>query len=128
MGRRLLVVDDEPMIIRLMKMSLQGAGYEVVTACDGAKAVEQVRLQCPHVLITDLEMPVMTGEELIREVRAQGHTFPIFVLTSKTAVDHRHWSENYERLNFLEKPVSMRLLLSALSQQFVELQAAGETV
>ncbi len=113
------------MIIRLMKLSLQGAGYEVVTASNGAKAVAQVCEQVPDVLITDLEMPVMTGEELIRELRGQGHTFTIFVLTSKTAVDHRHWSDNYERLHFLEKPVSMRVLLDALAQQFVSKKTVG---
>ena len=120
--KRILVVDDEAVVIRVLKLALERADYEVETKSNGKEALDRILEQSPDVLITDIEMPVMTGEELCKEVekRLPNRDFPIFVCTSVTAMEHRVWSSLIHRLIFLEKPVSARKLLAALAGYFKE--------
>ena len=62
---RILVVDDEPNIVRLMKTSLEARGYAVESASNGKEALEKMRRNLPDILVTDIMMPEMDGFELI---------------------------------------------------------------
>jgi CheY-like chemotaxis protein len=77
---RILVVDDEPQITRVLRASLASSGYEVVLARDGMKAFDSYRESAPDLVITDLSMPRMDGIELTRAIRQMGDT-PIIVLS-----------------------------------------------
>lgn len=114
--KKLIVADDEAMVIRLMKLSLEQAGYQVETARNGKLAFDLIEDFQPDAIVTDIEMPVMTGQELAMKIRGECPqlTFPIFVVTSITAIEHRTWSRNLENVYFLEKPVSIRTLLQKL--------------
>jgi DNA-binding response OmpR family regulator len=118
--RQVLIADDEPMVARLLRIALERAGYRVATVPDGLAAWERLQEGFPDVLITDIDMPRMNGEELCRRVQAAfpQRAFPICVLTSKTALEHRHWSQEITDLMFLEKPVSIRMLLAKLEERF----------
>ncbi len=78
--RRILVVDDEPQITRVLRTTLSSHGYTVHTASDGDEALEVMRDWQPDLLVTDLAMPNMAGIELCRRVREK-HTIPIIVLS-----------------------------------------------
>ena len=114
----ILLVDDEAMILRVMRTSLEKVGYKVDTAADGVEALEKIRLGCPDILVTDIEMPRMTGRELCLELQRSipDRTFPIFVATSLTAIEHREWSSRIPKLVFLEKPISIRKLRSTIAE------------
>jgi CheY-like chemotaxis protein len=114
---RILIVDDEPHVLRVLKMSLERAGYSVEVSSDGREALERIRRQPPDVLITDIHMPLMDGEELCREIQQSmpERNFIIFVLTSRTEIEHRQWSREITNLQFLEKPVSIRELTEKLA-------------
>lgn len=116
----ILIVDDEPMVIRVLRLALEKAGYSVTKANNGEEALERIREQTPDVVITDIEMPRLDGEGLCRRIAEEmpGRQFPIFVVTSLTAVEHRRWSAEMKNLHFLEKPISARRLLSSLSEYF----------
>lgn len=118
--RRVLVVDDEPMVIRVLRLALEKAGYSVTKANNGEEALIQIREQAPDVVITDIEMPRLDGEGLCRQIEKEmpDRQFPIFVVTSLTAVEHRRWSAEMTNLHFLEKPISARRLLAGLSEYF----------
>lgn len=118
--KRVLIVDDEAVVIRVLRLALERAGYEVTSRSDGQAALERIMEQAPDVLITDIEMPRMTGEELCKALheRFPDRGFPIFVATSVTAMEHRVWSSEIPKLLFLEKPVSARKLLAALEEYF----------
>jgi DNA-binding response OmpR family regulator len=120
--KRLLIVDDEQHVLRILKLALERAGYLVDTCSNGADALEYLRRQTPDALITDIQMPRMTGEELCRRIEQDdpGRRYPIFVITSRTEVEHRQWSARIDNLHFIEKPVSMRNLLNQLHQLFSE--------
>ncbi len=115
---RILIVDDEALVIRVLRLALERAGYEVETRRNGEEAYERVLEEAPDLLITDIEMPRMTGEELCKRIheRFPDRQFPIFVATSVTALEHRVWSDKIPNLRFLEKPVSASRLIEAISR------------
>ncbi len=118
----ILLVDDEPMILRVMRVALEKVGYRVITAVDGKDALDKLEASHPDILVTDIEMPRMTGKELCLEIQKTitDRRFPIFISTSLTAMEHREWSRKIPNLIFLEKPISIRKLRSAISEFVTE--------
>ena len=114
----ILVVDDEATVRRIMRVALAKAGYKVSVADNGESALAAIREQAPDVLITDIEMPRMDGRALCAAIKKEFpyRAFPIFVVTSLTAREHRQWSEEIPNLHFLEKPVSIRQLTARLTE------------
>ena len=121
---RILFVDDEPHIVRLMKRSIERAGYEMVSAADGEEALTLIHEQQPDLLITDIDMPRMTGRQLCRQIQIDfpERKFRIYIITSRTESEHRDWSSTISDLKFVEKPVSMRRLLTELAEYFTDTQ------
>ena len=115
---RILIADDEPHVIRVLKMALERAGYEVDSAPNGQVALERIKAGHPDVLVTDIQMPLMSGRELCESIQDEmpDRKFLIFVVTSRTEVEHREWSSSMSNLRFLEKPVSVRKLVSVIEE------------
>lgn len=80
----ILIVDDEPDVLFLIRLTLETAGYEVREAAHGVEALAAIAEAKPNLLLTDLMMPVMDGHELIRRVRTAPDTadLPIMVLSA----------------------------------------------
>jgi DNA-binding response OmpR family regulator len=78
---RILVVDDEPLILRLNTQMLFGAGYNVDAAADGADAWDTLQLNCYDLMITDNNMPKVSGVELIQKVHVARMTLPVIMAT-----------------------------------------------
>ena len=118
----ILLVDDEPMVLRIMRVALEKVGYRVSTAVDGKDALVKLGESHPDILVTDIEMPHMSGKDLCLEIQKTipNRSFPIFVSTSLTALEHREWSRKIPNLIFLEKPISIRKLRSAISEFLTE--------
>lgn len=122
-----LVVDDEPKVLRITKLSLEKAGYQVVTACDGEDALDKLRASPFDVLVTDVNMPRMTGEELCAAIRAELDPEPlIFVATGRTGNYHREWAAPHENVELMEKPVSLRQLVARIGERLTSAAAARE--
>ena len=112
-GSRILVVDDEPQILRALKTNLSAAGYEVETAATGEEALASAATNPPDALILDLVLPDGTGTEITRELRTWT-SVPIVVLS---AVGDEH--EKVEALDagaddYVTKPFGMAELLARL--------------
>lgn len=115
--KRLLVVDDEPHIARVLRVSLAREGWQVDSASDGADALAQIATTPPDAVITDIQMPGMNGEALCRHLYADGQpAFPVLVMTSMTAREQRSWAVELGGIEFLEKPVSPRRIAALLNQ------------
>ena len=80
---KILVVDDEDLLVKGIRFNLQNDGYEVITGSNGLQAVELVRTEAPDLLILDVMMPEMDGLTACREIR-QFSDIPIILLTAKT--------------------------------------------
>jgi len=85
MSQRILVVDDEAHILQVLSLKLRNAGYEVVTAVDGEEGFELASKQRPDLIITDFQMPYMTGLELCRALAGNPATsnVPVIMLTAR---------------------------------------------
>lgn len=121
--KKIMLVDDEMHILRILKLSLERQGYKINTYNNGQDALQALHQSHPDVLITDIQMPRMTGEELCKNIALEfpDRTFVIFVITSRTEVEHREWSSKISNLQFLEKPVSMKKLISIIDDHFNQL-------
>ena len=84
---RILVVDDEPRIVKFLRLRLRASGYEVLTASSGLQALEKVRAEEPDLLVIDVMMPGMDGFETLKQVRAMS-SVPVIILSAReTSVD-----------------------------------------
>ncbi len=126
--KQILIADDEPHVIRILSQALKREGYAIRFASNGEAALQQILEQPPDVLITDIEMPRMTGEELCRHIGEQlpDRRFLICVLTSRAELEHRQWSRRFDNLVFLEKPLSIRRLSAMLNDHFTHPDTAME--
>jgi CheY-like chemotaxis protein len=79
---RVLVVDDDPMLRLLLRLVLENYGHEVLTAEDGLDALRRIDDWSPHVVVTDLEMPVMSGEQLVQILRSQPATAGLKIIVA----------------------------------------------
>ena len=118
--KNILIVDDEPHVLRVLKISLERVGYAVEVCANGREALQLVSENYPDVLITDIHMPNMDGRELCQAIQQQitNRKFAIYILTSRTEIEHRDWSRNIDKLEFMEKPVSIRELVDRLEAHF----------
>jgi DNA-binding response OmpR family regulator len=84
-GRKILVVDDEPILIETIAYNLEQAGYQVITAADGVSALQAAQRELPDLIILDLMLPEMDGIEVCRQLRRDRNTAttPIMMLTAK---------------------------------------------
>jgi DNA-binding response OmpR family regulator len=83
MAEKILLVDDEPTLLDTLALNLRASGYEVVTASDGAAALEVARAESPDLIVLDLMMPELDGLTVCRTLRQVSDT-PILVLTART--------------------------------------------
>ena len=85
MNRRVLVADDEAYILHVVSMKLKNAGFDVITAVDGEEALELCTSEQPDLLITDYQMPYMSGLELCKQLRSRDETrsIPAVMLTAR---------------------------------------------
>jgi two-component system, OmpR family, alkaline phosphatase synthesis response regulator PhoP len=116
MPQRILVVDDEAHIVQVLSLKLRNAGYEVITAVDGEEAFELATKQPPDLVITDFQMPYMTGLELCRAMRDQPSTanVPVLMLTARGyALDEADLTIGNIR-DVLSKPFSPRSILQQI--------------
>jgi two-component system alkaline phosphatase synthesis response regulator PhoP len=120
MAKKILAVDDEKHIVRLIQVNLERAGYEVVTAGDGKEALEKVKSENPDMIVLDVMMPYMDGFEVLRTLKADQATrdIPVIMLTAKAqdADVFRGWQSGVD--SYLTKPFNPMELLSFVERIF----------
>ncbi len=120
MAKKILVVDDERHIVRLVEVNLARAGYDVVTAYDGVEALEQFAKEKPDMLVLDVMMPRMDGFEVLKKLQSDpaSQGVPIIMLTAKAqdADIFRGWSSGVS--SYLTKPFNPRELLTFVERIF----------
>jgi two-component system phosphate regulon response regulator PhoB len=111
-AERILVIDDEPDLLELVRVNLHQAGYRVETAPTGRRGLEQMRRSKPDLLILDLMLPDISGTELCRQVRADGELArtPIIMLTAKADEVDRVVGFELGADDYVTKPFSPREL------------------
>jgi two-component system OmpR family response regulator len=108
---RILVVEDDPNLLDTLKYNLVKDGYEVITAADGARALETARTEKPELIILDLMLPKLSGFEVCRILRKE-MTVPIIMLTARTDEVDKIVGLEIGADDYMTKPFSMRELLA----------------
>ena len=114
--RKVLVVDDEIHIVYVVAIKLRNNGYEVITAGNGAEALELVREEKPDIIVTDFQMPVMTGLELVKKLRQCEATkdIPVIMLTARDFAIEEEQKQDLQISEFVSKPFSPKELLRSI--------------
>jgi len=123
MAKRILIVDDERQITRMLRTSLQSSGYDVSIASDGLEGFERFKADQPDLIVTDLAMPEMNGLELTQAVRRIA-TIPIIVLSVRDTDTMKITALDEGADDYLTKPFSMPELLARIRVQLRRVQAS----
>src|SRR5215469_7798286 len=112
--RKVLVVDDEPVLVETIAYNLEQAGYEVATAADGASALEAAQRERPDLVILDIMLPEMDGLEVCRLLRREHSTAttPIMMLTAKGEEIDKVVGLEVGADDYVTKPFGRRELLA----------------
>ena len=105
-AKRLLLVDDEPAIIKGLKFSLEQDGYEILTAYDGGEAMEKFRNNPVDLILLDVMLPVMDGIEVCQRIREQSNV-PIIMLTAKGEDMDKILGLEYGADDYMTKPFNI---------------------
>lgn len=130
MAKKILAVDDERHIVRLVQINLMKEGYEVVTANNGREALEMIASEKPDLVVMDVMMPEMDGFEALEKMKADPATadIPIIMLTAKAqdADVFSGWQKGADL--YLTKPFNPTELLTFVKRIFTSQEEGGEEV
>ncbi|MBW1902268.1 MAG: response regulator [Deltaproteobacteria bacterium] len=107
-NKKILVVDDEAHIRRVIEIKLKKRGYQVITAKNGQEGFDIVQTQQPDVVISDINMPVMDGKTLCEKTNElkKERPFLTIMVTARILPEDREWVDRMQDTLFLEKPFS----------------------
>jgi two-component system, OmpR family, alkaline phosphatase synthesis response regulator PhoP len=128
MAKKILAVDDERHIVRLVQVNLERQGYTVVTAYDGKEALEKVESEQPDLIVLDVMMPYMDGFEVLQNLKRNPTTrdIPVIMLTAKAqdADVFRGWQSGVDC--YLTKPFNPMELIAFVKRIFKSLEEGPE--
>jgi len=127
MANKVLVADDEIHIIHVVAIKLRNNGYEVIAANNGAEAYDLACREKPDIVVTDYQMPVMTGLELIAKLRGDERTkeTPVILLTARSFAVSQEQQESLGVSSCLSKPFSPKELLKTIQDILYQRQLAA---
>ena len=111
---RILIVDDEPEMLRGLEDNLQFEGYQTVTAGDGKKGLALALSEAPDLILLDVMMPGMSGWDLCRELRRRGLDVPVIMLTARGEEVDRVLGLELGADDYVTKPFSLRELMARI--------------
>lgn len=114
--KKILVIDDDPDIVELVKMRLAESGYNVVTAGNGKDGLDKVARENPDLIVLDVLMPSMDGYTFIKELKAsqRAKSIPIIILTAKEKMKDLFEMEGVK--HYMVKPFDSKELLVKIKQ------------
>jgi len=119
-NKKVVIIDDEAHIRRVIEIKLKKLGYQVMTAKNGKEGLNLIKTQKPDVVISDIMMPEMDGKALCQEtnVLKKDHPFLTIIMTCRISADEESWISNMQDTLFMEKPFSPTKLVENIEQYF----------
>ena len=112
MAERVLIVDDDPSVLRMLVRTLAAEGYDAAGAPDGGAALAEVERSVPELIVLDVAMPGMSGLDVCRRLRAKGLGVPVLLLTARDAIEDRVAGLDAGADDYLVKPFATEELLA----------------
>ena len=118
MGKRVLLIEDEPKIIEAIRFVLSRAGYVVDTHSDGSSALATIREKAPDMVILDVMLPNRSGYDILRDLRAEAGmaALPVLMLTARGQKKDREMAERYGASRYMTKPFSNAEMVGTVSE------------
>ena len=113
-GERILIVEDERAVARGLEYGLASEGFAVLWAATGQEALELARAEDPHLILLDLRLPDVSGFDVCRQLRAEGRTMPILMLTARDEEVDKVLGLELGADDYVVKPFSLRELISRI--------------
>ena len=113
---KILLIDDEPDIVRVLSMSLRADGYDVIPAHSGVEGIEIFEKEKPEIVLTDIKMPGMDGIEVLKKVKAIEPRSEVIIITGHGDIDNTIEALQYGASDFINKPVRDEALSIALKR------------
>ena len=125
---KILIADDSPTIVEVIRFLLQSQGYEVVTAADGIEAISQIYQTLPDLVLLDIEMPKMNGYQVCRLLKSDAYTqnIPIIILTSRDQKSDRFWGLSTGADEFMTKDFESEEELFRLIESVLQRKSASK--
>jgi CheY-like chemotaxis protein len=122
----ILIVDDEPYVSRVLRLVLQQEGYRVTCVNNGREALDLFDSLQPDIVVTDVKMPRLSGQQLVESIRSREscNNIPVVVMTSTLESENRDWVHDLGNISFLGKPVSPRDLVRVINNHFIHSKAS----
>ena len=119
-NRKILIIDDDAYIRRVIEFKLKKQGYEVMMATNGEEGLDLIQSQRPDVVITDILMPKLDGRSLCEQtnVLKDKRSFLTIVMTNRISPEDRKWVKEMCHTQFMEKPFSPSKLAESIDQYF----------
>ncbi|MCK5450814.1 MAG: response regulator [Candidatus Omnitrophica bacterium] len=116
MAKKILVVDDEPHIVLLVKSRLKANGFEVVTAENGLMGYEKAKEEHPDLIILDVLMPELNGYETLLKLKSDEETknIPVIMFTAKSQIEDVEKAQEAGACDYVVKPFSPPVLLGKI--------------
>ena len=116
--KRILAVDDEPHILKLVAFSLKSGGYEVLEATDGLSAISVAQAEQPDLILMDVMMPACDGYEACRRLKADPETaeIPVIMLTAKTQAAEQKTGHDAGAADYINKPFTPKDLVAQVRE------------
>ena len=115
-ANKILLVDDEEIIVKLLSMSLRSDGYEIVTANSGEQGLEVFKAEYPDIVVTDIKMPGMDGLELLKRIKEIDSEKEVIIVTGHGDIDSTIAALQLGASDFINKPVRDEALAIALKR------------
>ncbi len=118
--KKLLVIDDDAHIRRVVQVKFKKRGYQVIMARDGEEGLNVIKTQHPDVVITDICMPKLDGKRFCEQTNdlKKERSFLTIVITARISPDERNWIKEMHDTQFMEKPFSPSKLLESVDRYF----------
>ena len=113
---RILIVDDEPDILLMLRLNLEAEGHEVVLAADGEKALERIERDLPELVLLDVMMPVLDGWGVLERLRPRADAPPVVVVSARTGEDDMAHALRLGACEYVTKPFDPERLLALLAE------------
>jgi DNA-binding NtrC family response regulator len=125
---RMMIVDDEERFLSTMKKLLAKKGYDVVTASSGAEALEIMSVQNIHVVILDVKMPGMDGNETLREIKKRFPLTEVIMLTGHATMESAVEGLKSGAMDYLMKPADLDEIIKKAEGAFEKIQSLEEKI
>ena len=118
MSKRILIVDDEVELVEMVKMRLESAGYEIISAYDGQEGLEKAKKEKPDLIILDLMLPKMDGYKVCGLLKSDSRysKIPIIMFTARAREEDEALGKELGAEGYITKPFEPKLLLAKIKE------------